>query len=110
MENLRYSDYTIEQLRDEVGKLKEKSMKAEQQGNLSELAIQERKMYIVMSYMLNPKDYHAEDIHELIGDPGHSFKINYINGVMAWGHRINLLGEMYEKEDALPISILGDKI
>lgn len=110
MKNYRYSDYTIEQLREEVGILKERALKAEQQGNLSELAIHERKMYMVMSYMLNPQDYHSGDIHLLRGDPGHSFRINYINGVMAWGHRINLLGEVYEKEEALPISLLGDKM
>lgn len=105
-----YSDYTVDQLRTELGKLKELALKAEQQGNISELAIHERKMQIVRSYMLNPEDYHAGDTHQLLGDPGHTFKINYINGVMAWGHRINLLGDMYEQEDALPIAILGDKI
>ena len=93
-----------------TGKLKEKAMKAEQLGNLSELSIQERKMQVVMSYMLHPDDYQAGDIHELNGDPGHSFKINYINGVFAWGHRINLLNEEYEQEQAVPISLLGDKI
>src|SRR5690625_6810451 len=47
---------------------------------------------------------------EINGDPGHRFKINYINGIFAWGHRINLLNEMYEKEEAIPISLLGDKV
>lgn len=106
----RYSDYTMEQLREEVGKLKEKALKAEQLGNLNHVAIHERKMQIVMSYMLNPSDYIANDIHELNNDPGHNFKINYVNGVMAWGHRINLLNEMYEKEEAIPISLLGEKM
>jgi hypothetical protein len=108
--NYRYSDYTIEQLREEVGKLKEKAMEAESLGELNRVAINERKIQIVLSYMLNPSDYHAEDIHKLNGDPGHTFKINYINGVMAWGNRINLLGEVYEEEEALPISLLGDKV
>ena len=106
----RYSDYTVEQLREEVGKLKEKALKAEQLGKLSHVAINERKIQIVLSYMLNPADYIPNDIHELNGDPGHSFKINYINGVIAWGHRINLLDETYEKEEALPISLLGKNV
>lgn len=108
--NYRYSDYTVEQLREEVGRLKEKALKAEQVGNLSEVAINERKMQVAMSYMLNPEDYQPNDIREMNGDPGHRFKINYINGVFAWGHRINLLDEEYEKEEAIPISILGDKM
>lgn len=107
--NYRYSDYTIEQLRAEIGKLKEKAMKAEQLGNISEVAVNERKMQVAMAYTLNPDDFKADAIHELNGDPGHKFKINYINGVFAWGHRINLLEEKYEDEEAIPISLLGDK-
>lgn len=108
--DIRYSDYTVEQLREEIGKFKEKAIKAEQLGNISEVAINERKMQVAMAYMLNPDDYNAQDIHEMNGDPGHKFKIKYINGVFAWGHRVNLLNEQYEKEEAIPISLLGDKV
>ncbi|GAA0597841.1 YfhH family protein [Virgibacillus siamensis] len=106
----RYSDYSLEQLREEIGKFKEKALKAEQVGNVSEVAIYERKMQVAMAYMLNPDDFQGSDVHEMKGDPGHRFKINYINGVFAWGHRINLLDETYEKEEAIPISLLGDKV
>lgn len=108
--DFRFSDYSVEQLREEVGRLKEKALKAEQLGNVSEVAINERKMQVAIAYMLNPEDFKAEDIHQIKGDPGHRFKINYINGVFAWGHRINLLDETYDKEDAIPISILGDRV
>lgn len=108
--SFRYSDFTMEQLREEVGQLKEKALKAESVGKLNVVAINERKMQIVMSYMINPEDFKANDIHELNGDPGHTFKINYINGVMAWGHRINLIGDMYKEEQAIPIALLGDKV
>lgn len=108
--NYRYSDYTIEQLREEVELLKKKAYEAESLGKVSRVAINERKIQIVLSYMLNPEDFLTNDVHELKGDPGHTFKINYINGVIAWGHRINLLGELYEEEEALPISLLGDRI
>lgn len=107
--NYRLSDLSVEQLRTEVGKLKEKAQKAEQLGNISEVAVNERKMQVAMAYMLNPADFEAGDIHKLNGDPGHTFEINYVNGVFAWGHRINLLDERY-KEEALPISLLGEKL
>lgn len=107
--NIRYSDYTIEQLREELGILKEKAQKAEQLGEIHKVSIYERKMQIVASYMINPDQFNAGDIYSLNGDPGYTFKINYINGVMAWGHRINLLGEMKDEEEALPISLLGEK-
>lgn len=108
--NVRYSDYTVEQLRDKLGQLKEKAQTAEQLGEVSKVAIYERKMQLVASYMLHPEQFKAGQIYELKGDPGHRFKINYIEGIMAWGHRVNLLNELYEKEEALPISLLGDPI
>ncbi|MGP4108223.1 YfhH family protein [Virgibacillus sp. L01] len=108
--DVRYSDYSLEQLREEIGKFKEKAQKAEQLGNISEVAIYERKLQVAMAYMLNPEDFKAADIHQLNGDPGHKFKINYINGVFAWGHRVNLLDKTYENEEAIPISLLGDKV
>lgn len=106
----RYSDLTVEQLRAEARQFKEKAQKAEQLGDLSEVAVNERKMQVAIAYMLNPADYEAQTIYKMNGDPGHTFKVDYINGVFAWGHRVNLLGELYEKQEAVPISILGDVV
>src|SRR5690625_4167842 len=98
-----YSDYTIEQLREELGSLVEQSQKAQQLGEVSKYEIIERKIQIVSSYMLNPDEFKSGDVHRLKGDPGYTFQINFIEGIMAWGHRINLLGEQVEREEALPI-------
>jgi hypothetical protein len=105
----RYSDYTIEQLYEEISLLKDKAMKAEQLGNISEVAVNERKMQVAIAYTLNPDDFNDGETYELKMEPGMKFKIDYINGVFAWGHRINLLNEQYEKKEAIPISLLGDK-
>src|SRR5699024_10529661 len=110
MMKMLYSDYTVEQLREELGKLKEESQKAEQLGEISRVEILERKIQMVASYMLNPSDFVPGNLHELNGDPCHTFKINFIDGMIAWRHRINLLGETYEKEETLPISLLGDLV
>lgn len=106
----RYSDYSVEKLREELATLKEKALEAERLGELNQLAIHERKMQIVRSYMLNPDDYKPGATYELHGDPGHTFTIDYVNGIMAWGQRINLLGEKYEKVEALPIALLGEEV
>ncbi|UJL47314.1 YfhH family protein [Virgibacillus sp. NKC19-16] len=108
--NYRYSDYSIEQLRTEIRNFKEKAMKAEQLGNISEVAVNERKMQVALAYTMNPEDFSAGGVYQLTNDPGHKFKIHYVNGVFAWGWRVNLLDEAYEKEEALPISLLGDEI
>ncbi|SET70917.1 Protein of unknown function [Oceanobacillus limi] len=108
--NYRYSDYSIEQLRQEIGILKEKAQKAEQLGNISEVAVNERKMQVALAYTLNPEDYKAGETYGLNTDPGYKFKVNYINGVFAWGHRVNLLNETHETEEAIPISLLSTKM
>ncbi|HZW67644.1 MAG TPA: YfhH family protein [Pseudogracilibacillus sp.] len=105
-----YSDYTVEQLREELGKLIEQSQKAQQLGEVSKYEILERKIQMVSSYMINPDEFKPGDIHRLKGDPGYTFKINFLEGVMAWGHRINLLGQEIEREEALPIALLDERI
>src|SRR5699024_2415402 len=110
MMKMLYSDYTIVQLREELGKLKEESQKAEQLAEISRVEILERKIQMVASYMLNPIEFLTGNVHALNGDTGHTFKINFIDGMKAGRHRINLHGETYEKEEALPISLLGDLV
>lgn len=103
----RYSEYTVEQLRDEVADLKEKAIKAEQIGNVSEYAIYERKVQMAKAYMMNPDDFKPGETYDLDGDLGSGFKIDYMNGVFAWGKRTTLTGKVQEKQEALPISLLG---
>lgn len=108
----RYSDYTYEELRQEVAELTEKARKAEQMGMVNEYAVHERKIIMAKSYMLNPGEFSAGETYELEGDPEHTFFIDYMNGVFAWGYRKNHAGEKVteEKEEALPISMLGTKV
>lgn|SRR5688572_26701471 len=106
----RYSTYTVEELRKEISSLKEKAQKAEQLGNVSEYEILVRKMQMAAAYMVNPDEFKKGERYELLGDPGHTFEITYKKGVFAWGHRINLLNQKVEKVEAIPMSLLGDKV
>lgn len=103
MQEKRYSQLTEHELHQEIATLTEKARKAEQLGMVNEYAVLERKVTMAKAYLLNPGDYKSGDIYEIEGDPGSYFKINYMNGVFAWGHRIN----HEDKEEALPISMLG---
>ncbi|MBP2242700.1 hypothetical protein J2Z40_003280 [Cytobacillus eiseniae] len=98
----RYSSMTQYELQQEISKLNEKARKAEQMGMVNEFAVMERKVVMAKSYLLNPDDYKAGEIYEIEGDPGSYFKIDYMNGVFAWGYRLN--GD--KAEEALPISLL----
>jgi len=98
----RYSQMTEQELRQEIAKLQEKARKAEQLGMVNEFAVLERKAVMAKAYLLNPDSYTPGQIYEIDGAPGSFFKIDYINGVFAWGHRLNGDG----KDEALPISML----
>ncbi|MGE6258228.1 YfhH family protein [Heyndrickxia sporothermodurans] len=98
----RYSQMTEYELKQEIALLTEKARKAEQLGIVNEYAVLERKAIMAKAYLLNPKDYKPGELYEIEGDPGVYFKIDYMNGVFAWGYRLG--GE--NEEEALPISLL----
>ncbi|MFS0820121.1 YfhH family protein [Bacillus sp. 1P02SD] len=105
MQEKRYSQMTEFELRQEIATLKEQARKAEQLGIVNELAVLERKAAMAKAYMLNPADFNKGEKYEIDGDPGSFFKIHYLNGVFAWGHRVG----QEDKEEALPISLLLKK-
>ena len=102
MKEKRYSEMTEFELKQEIATLKEKARKAEQMGMVNEFAVLERKATMAKAYLLNPKDFQSGKVYEIEGDPGATFKVDYLNGVFAWGKRLNEA----DKEEALPISML----
>ncbi|RFU69406.1 YfhH family protein [Bacillus sp. V59.32b] len=104
MNDIRYSKMTQYELNQEIASLKEKARKAEQLGMVSEFAVLERKAVMAKAYLLNPDDFKSGEIYQIEGDPGSYFKVDYLNGVFAWGFRMNGDG----KEEALPISMLTE--
>ncbi|MEH7417406.1 YfhH family protein [Neobacillus drentensis] len=98
----RYSEMTEFELRQEIAELKEKARKAEQMGMVNEFAVLERKVQMARAYMMDPDSFKPGEIYQIEGDPGQYFKIDYMNGVFAWGFRLKGDG----KEEALPISVL----
>ena len=100
----RYSEYSEYELKQEIAKLHEKARKAEQMGIVNEFAVLERKATMAKAYLLNPDDFKPGELYQIEGDPGAYFKIDYLNGVFAWGHRLR----NSEEEEALPISMLKE--
>ncbi|MFS0645976.1 YfhH family protein [Siminovitchia sp. 179-K 8D1 HS] len=98
----RYSQMTEAELKAEIAKVTEEARKAEQLGMVNQFAVLERKAVMAKAYLLDPADFKPGEIYAIEGDPGNYFKINYLNGVFAWGYRLGGSG----KEEALPISLL----
>ncbi len=98
----RYSEMTEIELKQEIARLREKARKAEQLGMVSEFAVHDRRALMAQAYLLNPDDYKPGKLYELATDPGQYFKVEYMNGVFAWGYRLNGDG----KEEGIPISLL----
>jgi hypothetical protein len=96
-----YSDMTDHEIHEEIRTMTEKMRKAEQIGMVNEVAVYERKIAMAKSYLLDTADFKPNDVYELEGDPGSTFKISYMNGIFAWGYRND-----DEELEAFPISLL----
>lgn len=101
-EHKPYSDMDEQELRTEIGRLKEKARKAEQLGIVNEFAVLERKAVMAAAYLLDPKDFQRGEVYRIEGDPNVYFQIDYLKGRFAWGYRLG--GDKYT--EALPISML----
>lgn len=84
-----YKRYTLDQLKEEESILKENLMEAEQQQHTKFIAVYQRKIEIVQSYMLDQSKFKAGDLFELESTPDHLFEIDEMSGVIAWGYLID---------------------
>jgi hypothetical protein len=99
----RYSTMSAYELQQEISQLNEKARKAEQMGMVNEYAVLERKAIMAKAYLIDPNTINENELYEIDGAPGTYFKVQYLNGVFAWGFRLG--GN--EVEEALPISMLN---
>lgn len=107
----RYKRYSHEQLQAEEMELLEKLQAAKQSGRNSHIAVNSRKIEIVRSYRLNPADFKPGEIRELKEEPDYLFKIKEVNGVVAWGHRMDgLTHDIAEEKVAILIALLGSNV
>ncbi|MCP8970985.1 YfhH family protein [Ectobacillus ponti] len=97
----RYSEMTERELHEEVARLKEQAIKAEQLGMANEYEVLARKMIMAQAYMTDVSQFAVGETYEITEEPGVQFTITYFNGVFAWGYRSDNQGE----EIGVPISI-----
>jgi hypothetical protein len=100
----RYSQMSTYELQQEISQLNEKARKAEQMGMVNEFAVLERKAIMAKSYLIDRSTIKENELYEIEGAPGSYFKVQYLNGVFAWGFRVGGNTD----EEALPISMLKD--
>ena len=102
MNEKNYASMTEQELRDEVGMLKEKARKAEQLGIVNEYAVYERKALMAEAYLVDLSTIIPGEMYRLLGSPGEFFQVDRLKGRFAWGHRLG--SDRFE--EALPVSIL----
>jgi len=105
-----YKTFSIHQLQEEEEVLKGKLAQAKQDGIKNRIAIYSRKIEVVRSFMLDPKDFQPGDTFELIEDPDHLFEINEVKGVFVWGYRINRQTNIKLDEEGFLLVMLGEKV
>ena len=106
-----YKTYSIEQLQAEETLLHEKLNKAKQEKRKNHILVYERKIEIVRSFMLDANDFQPGDVYTLKDDPHHHFKIDEINGVFAWGYKMNqTTGQQSIEIEGFLFDTLGEKI
>lgn len=108
-----YKRYTIEQLKEEEQLLKMKLKEAEDNQHTKFIAVHQRMIEIVQSYMIDQKKFKAGDLVKLKNDNNHLFEIDEIVNVIAWGYLTD--PQTNEKTDptnrvAKLLVLLGDKI
>jgi len=97
----RYSQMSDYELQQEIKELKIKAQRAEQMGMINEVAVLERKQVMAESYLLDPNDFKPGEVRYIKEGDGTPFKIDYLDGVFAWGYY------GYETEmRAFPIALL----
>lgn len=102
LEEKRYSQMSRAELMNEIARVTEEAHKAEQLGIINKFLVLKRKAVMAEAYLLDPDDFKPGEIYAIEGDPGIYFKIDYMNGIFAWGYRLGGTGEL----EALPISLL----
>ena len=102
MNQMKYSQMTEQELRQEIANLREQARKAEQLGIVNEYAVYERKALMAEAYLVDLSTILPGEMYRITGSPGEFFKVEYLNGRFAWGHRLG--SDRYE--EALPVSIL----
>lgn len=100
--NRRYSQMSEFELKEEIKELREKVQQALSMGNVSEMAVFERKATMARAYLMDPSHFKSGEIYYIKGDDeGAPLTIDFLDGVFAWGTR----GSSTEQV-AFPISLL----
>lgn len=80
----RYGEMSQEELEEEAKRLWQDLQTFQQEERDSDAAIAERKYYMARSYLTDPNTIQPSKVYTVEGEEG-LFKVDYLNGVMAWG-------------------------
>ena len=107
-----YKRYTIDQLKEEEEMLEAKLEEAKAENQTKHILVNQRKIEIVQSFMIDRQLFEVGDYFKLKDNPDDLFEIDELVGVIAWGYYVN--PETHKKIDssnrvAKLLILLGDK-
>lgn len=97
---IRYSQMTRDQLIHEIQRLEQEQADADREGWESQVEMLKQKRNLARSYLVDPTTIIPHQLYQVEEQDG-LFHVDYLNGVMAWGH-----WEGSEEEMALPLAVL----
>lgn len=98
----RFSEMSRDELKQLVKRLEKEKEELKVAGMDSQAAVAEQKYRMARSYLLDPAAIRIDALYEVEGE-NQLFRVEYVNGVMAWG----TLGDSTEKV-SYPIAMLRD--
>lgn len=108
--NKRFSELNDQELNKQITDFEAELKELKNSDNESRKAVVEQKLLVARSYKLNRSNFKTGRLYYLEDTDTHIFKLNYINGVFAWGSKIQIGTKRENREEALPLALLKSEV
>lgn len=102
----RYSQMAYEELYVLANTIKKELRKAEQRNNPNEMDVLKSKLIMAQSYMRDEKEIEIGKTYFVTNEEDVTLKVNYLNGVFAWGEKSNDTRQVR----GVPFALIGECI
>lgn len=79
------SQMTQTELAEEMERLKQRGLELYEAGDFEQAMVLRTRWYLAASYLMEPKTISAGEVYFIEGQPGGTFTVSHVDGVMAHG-------------------------